>query len=642
MIDSISGRAARTLSPLDCSACVRAATPRTITVSILLATWSASAFAQNSNLSDHDRYIHNESERNTKYFNNADSYPKPSTNNFRNFVPPPVQSHDRADWGPQPASAVQHRETREEYFAQVKQRSASGDAEAKMDLANCYYQGWGVAQNKAEAYRLYREAGATRPQALVTAASLLYSGDGIPANETEGLALMQRAAAAGVKEAIDWLAVVHPSPADVEQGAAKQDYRPMLYYATDLLYGRNGRELDPTKAIAYLQRAAKAGDKNSAEWLESVYPAANVIEELKQKSASGDVGAKVKLADCYAQGLGVKLDQAEAYRLYREAGAASLFAIGQAGYMLFQGEGVAANHAEGLALLRQAAAGGDQSSATWLAKSFPSPEDIEKSAAKQDYGPMLKYAVDLLSGVDGRAKDPARAIGYFQRLAAQGDGRGMLFLGDVFAYGKGVPEDLVQAEQWMLKAQAAGDREAANNLAALAERDTPTHPRDVATMRRWAEKYLAANPSPLAFEMMARLEYYSGHKEQARTWWVKAVEGGETYYLHELGFLEWSGQAGPVDEEAGRKHLEAAAARGEEKSMYELGVAYLDGRHGMPHDEPRAIALFQAAAEKGMATAQNNLALFYHQGRGTPRDDAKAAYWAQQAIDHGYTYDTGS
>ena len=303
--------------------------------------------------------------------------------------------------------------------------------------------------------------------------------------------------------------------------------------------------------------------------------------------------------------------------------------------MLYQGEGITANPTEGLARLKHAAAAGDQSSAEWLAHMFPTPESIEQSAEKKDYRPMLSYAADLLYGRNGRAQDTAKAIAYLQRLAEIGDGRAMLFLGDTFASGRGVAEDLGQAAQWLTKADAAGDQEAANDLAALAERDTPTHARDLAAMRKWAEKYLAANPSPGAYDLMARLEYFSGHKEQARGWWLKAVEGGETTNQHELGFLEWSGQAGPVDDLAGRKHLEAAAAQGNEKSMYELGRAYASGLHGLPVDLPRAVVLYQAAAEKGLANAQNNLAIAYYAGQGVPVDYALAAKWAQKAADGG-------
>jgi hypothetical protein len=45
-------------------------------VCFLLGSKGAWTLAQNSNLDDYERAVHNDTERNTKYHNNADDYPK--------------------------------------------------------------------------------------------------------------------------------------------------------------------------------------------------------------------------------------------------------------------------------------------------------------------------------------------------------------------------------------------------------------------------------------------------------------------------------------------------------------------------------------------------------------------------------------
>ncbi len=165
--------------------------------------WSSgtTAFAQNSNLSDHDRYIHQQSENNTRYFRNADSYPR----SFHRLTTPrflqqqqrqvPIQQNRDAKWDDQPK---QHQQTREEYAEELKQKARSGDAAAKEALANCYYAGWGIPLNKAEAFRLYREAASVLPHAEFVAGVLLFYGEGVAENRTEGRAMIKRAADRGV------------------------------------------------------------------------------------------------------------------------------------------------------------------------------------------------------------------------------------------------------------------------------------------------------------------------------------------------------------------------------------------------------------------------------------------------------------
>jgi len=67
-----------------------------------------------------------------------------------------------------------------------------------------------------------------------------------------------------------------------------------------------------------------------------------------------------------------------------------------------------------------------------------------------------------------------------------------------------------------------------------------------------------------------------------------------------------------------------------------LGVIYTDGR-GVPKDEAKAVHWYEKAAEQGYANAQNNLGNMYTDGRGVPKDDAKAVQWYQKAAEQGHT-----
>ena len=54
-------------------------------------------------------------------------------------------------------------------------------------------------------------------------------------------------------------------------------------------------------------------------------------------------------------------------------------------------------------------------------------------------------------------------------------------------------------------------------------------------------------------------------------------------------------------------------------------------------DYEATVRLWKPLAEQGNASAQNNLAAMYENGRGVPQDDAEAVKWYRKAADQGYT-----
>ncbi len=66
--------------------------------------------------------------------------------------------------------------------------------------------------------------------------------------------------------------------------------------------------------------------------------------------------------------------------------------------------------------------------------------------------------------------------------------------------------------------------------------------------------------------------------------------------------------------------------------MEGLARCYFLGQGGIKKDKKEAVRLWTLAAEKGNASAQNNLAICYHTGQGIKRDREKAInLWVQSA-----------
>ncbi len=78
----------------------------------------------------------------------------------------------------------------------------------------------------------------------------------------------------------------------------------------------------------------------------------------------------------------------------------------------------------------------------------------------------------------------------------------------------------------------------------------------------------------------------------------------------------------------------AAAARGDAKAQYNLGVMHGQGQ-GTPQDFGRAERFFTQSAEQGFAQAQVALGLMFSEGRGVSRDDSQALTWYRKAAQQG-------
>lgn len=81
--------------------------------------------------------------------------------------------------------------------------------------------------------------------------------------------------------------------------------------------------------------------------------------------------------------------------------------------------------------------------------------------------------------------------------------------------------------------------------------------------------------------------------------------------------------------------LQAAAERGNATALNNLGVHYIQG-DGVDKDVDRAIELYRKAGDKGSAQARSNLANLYWYGRTeVPRNPSLAVFWAKKAADVG-------
>ena len=81
-------------------------------------------------------------------------------------------------------------------------------------------------------------------------------------------------------------------------------------------------------------------------------------------------------------------------------------------------------------------------------------------------------------------------------------------------------------------------------------------------------------------------------------------------------------------------NLKNKAQRGDASAQYDLGLCYHLGK-GVTKDSKQAFYWWRKAAEQGFAVAQYNLGVYYDNGEGVAQDYQQAVYWFRKAAEQG-------
>ena len=175
--------------------------------------------------------------------------------------------------------------------------------------------------------------------------------------------------------------------------------------------------------------------------------------------------------------------------------------------------------------------------------------------------------------------------------------------GRVLMEGRGGPQDLMGARDWLERAAAQNQAAAAVLLARLYLSAAPGGP--------------ARNPERAA--VVLRPAAVRGH--------------GEAQYY--LGLLYRSGKGVRADLVESQTWMQAAAENGNVEAQFELSRIYAEGL-GTAVDSARALAWLQQAAEAGHSEAQYWLAYALDSGQGVVRNRAAGLNWLLRAAEGGF------
>jgi TPR repeat protein len=144
----------------------------------------------------------------------------------------------------------------------------------------------------------------------------------------------------------------------------------------------------------------------------------------------------------------------------------------------------------------------------------------------------------------------------------------------------------------------------------------------------------SGNPESERLYGMLLMEKCTGiqDKDAAASWLAKAVDGGDTVALTNLGQAYMNGEGLAEDDGKAFALLSRAAAAGQAPAELSLGYLYFTGR-GVASDLYQGVVWTVKAGEQGLPAALFNISHGYFKGEALTQDNDKAAYYMFAAIE---------
>ena len=214
--------------------------------------------------------------------------------------------------------------------------------------------------------------------------------------------------------------------------------------------------------------------------------------------------------------------------------------------------------------------------------SYNNNDNLEMKKAEQLF---LNYKLDV-------------AFELFKKLAENGNGRAMYFLGEFYGYPYGkTKKDNEKSKEWRIKGKEAGDILAALNVAYSLPEDSDERNR-------------------IFFELYEDV--------------LKLAKDGDIFAQNELADMYLYGNGIEEDEEEGVKWFKRSADAGHWRSIMDLADCYSDGI-GVSQDKLKAIDLYKKVYELGSGEAANGIGLIYN----NQNNSEEAVKWYRKGFEKG-------
>lgn len=324
-----------------------------------------------------------------------------------------------------------------------------------------------------------------------------------------------------------------------------------------------------------------------------------VAFKLREYGAKhGNLDAFCSVAWAYEKGIGVEENYGKAFTWYEKAAnQGHLKSIYHLGIMYRDGKGVMKNLEKAKELFQNAQNQGYEE-AQFALKRMIDNNDIAKEN-ENDIDSLYSFGEMYYYG-RGVPQDFSKAAECYRKAAEKGNAKSQFSFGVMLENGKGVLQNYAKAAEWYKKAAEQGHAIAQFNLGVMYY-----HGRGV-------------------------LQNYT----KAAEWYKKAAEQGIAQAQFNLGHMYYHGQGVSQDYTIAVEWLMKSAKQGNAWAQNDLGHMYYHGK-GISRDYTKAAEWFMKSAEQGYALAQNSLGALYEEGEGVLKNYDEALRWYQKAADQG-------
>ncbi len=374
------------------------------------------------------------------------------------------------------------------------------------------------------------------------------------------LAIPQFAFAQDMSEAVEaYQADDYASALPVFQALANQGDTDAMWYLAKLHYHGWATEESNALAFKWWGKAANLGDKDS-QW---------------------------KMGTLYELGHGVKEDQKKAFAWYlKSAENGRLSAMSEIGSRYSQGTGVKKSKKKAVKWFRKGAESGHG-------------------------GAQANYGVQFELGKNGVQQSNEKALYWYGLSAEQGTALGQAYLGEMYASGTGVQEDLVEARR-LYELSAEQDNEYAierlKEMGSTGKTSAPPASSSggemsgeaaVAAVNAGIEKSLLENAARLAQEKKFEKSLQMYHK--------LATEYNNARAQYFVGAHHELGWGTPQSWEKAVKWTRKGAEGGSPEAQFSMGMYYMNGNSVISSDYDKGVEWIKKAARNGLKDAQDTL-----------------------------------
>ncbi len=331
-------------------------------------------------------------------------------------------------------SAYESSKNLKEAFHWWSRASAKGHADAQYQIADMYYDGRGIKEDKDKAIALFKKlANKGNTFAQRHLGRLYINGDKpLKQNYKEAMSWYMKSA----ENNDTWAQYSVGEMYQLGQGM-KKDIKSAIFWYTKSADLNNSSSQIHLGDLYYEGKDVKQNYNKALNWY---------IKAAENKNAwfykNGNARAQIKIADMYYDGVGVKKDYKKAFKWFMKAAKQNVaYAQFSIGWMYASGE--------------------------WATRNFKKSFKWYLRAAEQGHAVAQFSIAKMYDFGIGTKVDKSKSFYWFKKVAEQGHAEAQFFLATAYHEGNGIRKNYTEAFKWFLKSAMQGYATSLANVALL-------------------------------------------------------------------------------------------------------------------------------------------------------------------------------